>query len=92
MMLKLDETINLYQQLAQLDLAGSLVVDIIIGLDIAIAALKSSKNSSVVNIDGITNVELKKTLTKKVKDQYQESLKKAKAIQQAAQTMLDEGG
>ena len=63
-----------------------------IGLDIAIAALKSSKNSSVVNIDGITNVELKKTLTKKVKDQYQESLKKAKAIQQAAQTMLDEGG
>lgn len=89
MMGKLADTVALYEQLAQLELAGSLVVDIVIGLDIAIAALKSSKNSSLINIEGITDSQLKKELTEKVEKQYQSTLEKAKKVQEIAKASIN---
>ncbi|MDN6730578.1 MAG: cyclodeaminase/cyclohydrolase family protein, partial [Atopostipes suicloacalis] len=45
--LKIDETMDLYEELINLNLEGSIVEDITIGLDIAIAAIKSAKTSSM---------------------------------------------
>lgn len=89
MMCKLADTVELYEQLAHLDLAGSLIIDIVIGLDIAIAALKSSKNSSLINIDGITDAKLKKEMTNKVEKLYQTTLEKAEKVQQIAKSVIN---
>lgn len=89
MMLKIAETVDLYEQLEGLNLAGSLKVDVVIGLDIAIAALKSSKNSSMINIVGITDEELKKELTEKVEKFYQKTLEKAKEIKKRTESSID---
>lgn len=80
--LKMDETVDLYQQLVDLELRGTIVEDITIGLDIAIAAIKSGKNSSMINVNGISNEELKKEMTEKVESQYHASLKKAKTVKE----------
>ena len=88
MMLKLEETVDLYQQLSQLNLAGSLKVDIVIGLDIAIAALKSSKNSSMINIVGITDEGLKTELTEKVEAIYQRVMQEAKRIKKEVESSI----
>lgn len=88
MMEKLSEIVDLYDELSQLDLAGSLVMDIIIGLDIVIAGLKSSKNSSMINVVGITNPTMKAELTEKVMTCYENRLKKAKELkEQVKKTM-----
>ena len=89
MMQKIAETVELYEQLDGLNLAGSLKVDIVIGLDIAIAALKSSKNSSMINIHGITDYEIKQQLTEKVEEFYQQTLKKAKEIKKRTESSID---
>ncbi len=89
MMRKIAETVDLYEQLEGLNLAGSLKVDVVIGLDIAIAALKSSKNSSMINIVGITDEELKKELTEKVEKFYQKTLEKAKEIKKRTESSID---
>lgn len=89
MMQKIAETVDLYEQLEGLNLAGSLKVDVVIGLDIAIAALKSSKNSSMINIIGITDDELKKELTEKVERFYEETLEKAKEIKKRTESFID---
>lgn len=89
MMVRLAEVVDLYEELCQLDLAGSLVMDIIIGLDIAIAALKSSKNSSMINVVGITDSVMQAELTEKVTKQYQSILKKAQRIKKhVEETMI----
>lgn len=89
MMVRLAEVVDLYEELCQLDLAGLLVMDIIIGLDIAIAALKSSKNSSMINVVGITDSVMQAELTEKVTKQYQSTLKKAQRIKKhVEETMI----
>lgn len=80
MMKKIAETVELYDQLARLSLAGSLRVDVVIGLDIAIAALKSSKNSSMINIVGITDPAMKADLTEKVTKKFQNTLEQAENL------------
>lgn len=80
--LKMDETVDLYQELADLELDGTIVEDITIGLDIAIAAIKGGKVSSMINVNGISNEELKKELTEKVERQYHASLKKAETLKE----------
>lgn len=80
MMIGLAKVVELYEELSTLNLAESLVMDIIIGLDIAIAALKSSKNSSMINIMGITDSVMKTELTEKVIKQYENTLEKAEKI------------
>lgn len=89
MMVRLAEVIELYQELSKLNLTGSLVVDIIIGLDIAIAALKSSKNSSMINIVGITDEAMKTELTEKVTKQYQDTLEKAQSIKRSVEKEME---
>ena len=89
MMEKIEETVELYEQLAGLNLAGTLKIDIVIGLDIAIAALKSSKNSSMINILGITEDDLKKELTEKVENLYEKTLQKAKEIKEITESSID---
>lgn len=89
MIVRLAEVIELYEELSKLNLAGSLVVDIVIGLDIAIAALKSSKNSSMVNIVGITDLDMKADLTEKVTRQYQNTLEKAENIKRRVEEEIE---
>lgn len=89
MMLKLAEVVDLYEELSELNLAGSLVMDIIIGLDIAIAGLKSSKNSSMINVVGITNTNLKAEHTEKVMTCYESRLKKAEKLKKQVKKTMD---
>ncbi len=89
MMLKLAEVVDLYEQLSKLDLTGSLVMDIIIGLDIAIAGLKSSKNSSMINVTGITNPQMQAELTEKVISLYDKILEKAEILKASVKKTID---
>lgn len=80
MILKIDETLDLYKELIDLELEGTILEDITIGLDIAIAALKSAKVSSMINIKEITNEKLKKDEMQVIKIQFQKTLEKAESL------------
>lgn len=80
MILKIDETVNLYQQLVDLELKGTIVEDITIGLNIALAAVKNAKISSMINIKDISEQEFKEEITVKVEEQYQMTLNKIEKL------------
>lgn len=80
MLLKLNETLDLYQELLGMNLKGTIIEDITIGLEIALASIKSAKMSSMINIKGITNKELKERESERVEEKYQEIVKKAKKL------------
>ncbi|MDN6161840.1 MAG: cyclodeaminase/cyclohydrolase family protein [Atopostipes sp.] len=80
MIVKMEETVDLYQQLIELELKGTIAQDITIGLNIAIAAIESAKISSMINVEGISNKELKTKKTEEVMNQYRKTLNKAEKL------------
>ncbi|MDN6196362.1 MAG: hypothetical protein L0I93_07715, partial [Atopostipes suicloacalis] len=78
--LKIYETMDLYEELINLNIEGSIVEDSTIGLDIAIAAIKSAKTSSMINIKEISNERLKEEKIEEINNQYQKTLKKAEDL------------
>lgn len=80
MIVKLDEVADLFYQLIELDLKGTIAGDITVGLDMGIAAIEGARINTMANVSNIQNKELRTEMTKKVEKQYQRTLKKTKNL------------
>lgn len=80
MLVKLDEVADLFQQLIDLNLKGTIAGDITVGLDMAIAAIKGARINTMANVQSIQDKKLKAEMTEKVEDRYQKTLNKAKKL------------
>lgn len=86
MILKLDECLDLYEELIQLELKGTILEDIKIGLNIVMASIKNAKISSFVNIKEVSNEELREKESKVILSQYEKSVKKAERLLERAES------
>ena len=84
MLLKLEECLDLYQELIHLQLTGTILEDIKIGLNIAIASIKNAKISSLINIREVSDEKLREKEGKVIQSQYEKSLKKAERLLERA--------
>lgn len=82
MILKTDEILDLFQQLLDFNIEGTIAGDITVGLDIAIAAIEGALINTMANVSNIQDPQLKKEKTLGVEKQYQTTLTRAQKLKQ----------
>lgn len=82
--LKLDEVVDLFQQLINLDLKGTIAGDITVGLHTAIAGIEGALINTMANINSIKDNDLRSEMNDKVMEQYQITLAKAKELKEVS--------
>lgn len=85
---KMDEVVDLFQELVDLEVRGTIVDDIAVGLYFTVATVESAKINCMVNIKLIKNETLKEEMTKKVEEQYQTTLERTETLKAVVKNLL----
>lgn len=83
-MKKMDQVLDLFEELLELKVRGTIVDDIAVGLFFTEATIESAKINCMVNIKLIKNEDQKTKLTNEVEDVYLATLKRTRHLKDEA--------
>lgn len=88
MLEKMHEVIDLFELLLDLEVRGTIVDDIAVGLLFTEATIESAKINCMVNIKSIKNDALRKDLTADVDAVYESALERARTFKEEAMELI----
>ena len=81
-MKKMAEVLDLFEELLELKVRGTIVDDIAVGLFFTEATIESEKINCMINIDSIKNDTIKQELTQKVDKVYEQTIQRTRRLKQ----------
>jgi len=88
-MKKMDDVLDLFETLIHLEVRGSIVDDIAVGLIFTQATIESEKLNCDVNIKAIKDEDLKEPLAQDVEVTFHETLERSQQLKETAQKIID---
>ena len=81
-MKKMDEVLDLFAELLELKVRGSIVDDIAVGLFFTEATIESEKINCMINIQSIKNETVRQEMTQKVNEVYKQTIQRTRMLKQ----------
>ena len=81
-MKKMDEVLDLFAELLELKVRGSIVDDIAVGLFFTEATIESEKINCMINIQSIKNETIRQEMTQKVNEVYKQTIQRTRMLKQ----------
>jgi len=88
-MKKMDEVLDLFETLIHLEVRGSIVDDIAVGLIFTQATIESEKLNCDVNIKAIKDEDLKESLAQEVDETFHGTLERSQQLKETAQKIIE---
>jgi len=88
-MKKMDEVLDLFETLIHLEVRGSIVDDIAVGLIFTQATIESEKLNCDVNIKSIKHDDLKNSLTQEVDRTFHATLERSQQLRETTEKIID---
>ncbi len=88
-MKKMDSVLDLFEELLELEVGGSILDDVEVGLLLTDATIKSEKVNCETNIHLIHNDELKGTLVQEVEEAYEQLIARCGKLQDKVQEVAE---